>query len=135
MLYNQGIMILPIANIVSGFVLSAPKLKEWFSKGEEDITKVEKAISKFSTHIGVVILILGVVGLLKRASLFGIMYDWNWHFGSSYPQAIIAILMGLLLCANFFAKWPAFHSKIVELRKYSEWIGILGILIGAGSLI
>ena len=126
-------MILPIANIISGFVLGAPKLKEWFAK--KDIENAEASLNKFRGKIGVIILVLGVVGLIKRMSLFGIMYDWSWHYGSSYPQALIAIVMGLILCANFFTKWPSLHSRIVEMNKYSEWLGILGILIGIGSLI
>lgn len=92
-------------------------------------------MEKFRTPIGIIILVLGVVGLLKRMSLFGMMYGWSWQYGASYPQSLIAIAMGLLLCANFFAKWPALHGKIVEMNKYSEWIGILGILVGVGSLI
>ena len=126
-------MILPIANVLTGFVLSAPKLKELFLK--QDIEKAEGALNGFRTPIGVAILLLGVVGLLKRASLFGIMYEWSWNYGSSYPQALIAIVMGLLLCANFFSKWPALHSRIMEINKYSEWIGIPGIFICLGSLI
>ena len=126
-------MILPIANIISGFVLAAPKLKEWF--GEKHIERAHGALNKWRTLIGVIILVLGIVGLLKRASLAGLRYEWSWHYGSSYPQAIIAIIMGVLLCASLFSKWPTFHSKIVEINKYSEWIGILGILVGASSVL
>jgi hypothetical protein len=126
-------MILPIVNIVSGFILGAPKLKEWFLR--QQIENAENALSGFRTAVGVVVLILGIVGLLKRMSLAGLMYEWSWHYGSSYPQALIAIVMGLLLCANFFSKWPALHSRIVAMSKYSEWLGILGILVGAGALL
>ena len=126
-------MILPIANVISGFVLGAPKLKEWFAK--KDIERAETSLNKFRGKIGVIILVLGIIGLIKRMSLFGIMYDWSWHYGSSYPQALIAIIMGLLLCANFFAKWPSLHTRIVKLNEYSEWLGILGMLVGIGSLI
>ena len=125
-------MILPIANIVSGFVLASPKLKEWF--GKEHIENAEGKLEKLRTPIGVIVLLLGIVGLMKRMS-FIFMYEWSWHYGSSYPQALIAILMGLLLCANFFSRWPALHSKIVAVNQYSEWLGILGILIAIGSLI
>ena len=126
-------MILPIANIISGFVLAAPKLKEWFAK--KDIENAETTLNKFRGHIGVAILILGIVGLIKRMSLFGILYEWSWHYGSSFPQGLIAIVIGLLLCSNFSTKWPTLHSKIVEMNKYSEWLGILGILIGIGSIL
>ena len=126
-------MILPITNIVAGFLLGASKIKEWFAKG--DIEKAEGSLTKFRTPIGIIILFLGVLGLIKRMSFFGTMYSWSWNYGSSFPQAIIAILMGLLLCANYFAKWPTLHSKIMKMNEYSEWLGILGILIGVGSLI
>jgi len=128
-------MILPIANVVSGFVLSVPKLKEWFSKGSGDITTAESALNKYRTPLGVIILLLGLFGLIKRMSLFGIMYEWSWHYGSSFPQSIIAILMGLILLAHFFARWPALHARIMQLEKYGDWLGILGILVGFGSLI
>ena len=126
-------MILPIANIISGFVLAAPKLKEWFAK--HDIEHAEGALNKFRLPIGIIILILGIVGLLKRASLAGLSYEAAWHYGSSYPQALIAIVMGLLLCTNLFAKWPTLHSRIMTMNKYSEWLGILGLVIAIGSLI
>ena len=119
-------MILPIVNVIAGFVLAAPKLKEWFAK--QHIEGVEGALNRFRAHIGFIVLLVGLVGLLKRMDVV-IRYDWSWHYGSSFPQAIIAIVMGLLLCANFFSKWPAVHSKIMKLNKYSGWIGILGILL------
>lgn len=126
-------MILPIANIVVGFLLSAPKLKEWFLK--QNIESAEASLNKYRTPIGVIILILGIVGFLKRMSWAGIMYEWSWNYGSSFPQSIIAIIMGLVLCANFFSKWSSIHSRVVAMSRHSEWIGIVGIVIGAGSLI
>ena len=125
-------MILPIANIIASFVLVAPKLKEWF--GKEHIENAEGKLEKFRAPIGVIVLLLGVVGLMKRMS-FIFMYEWSWHYGSSYPQGMVAILMGLLLCANLFSRWPTLHSKIVAMNQYSEWFGILGILIVIGSMI
>ena len=126
-------MILPIVNIISGFLLGAPKIKEWFLK--QQIEGMEKALMKFRIPIGVIVLLLGIVGILKRMSLAGLMYEWSWHYGSSFPQAIIAIVIGLHLCADFFSRWPILHSRIIKFNKYREWIGILGILIGAGSII
>lgn len=134
-------MILPIANIVSGFVLSAPKLKQWFSKGnsnvEGDIAKAEGALEQFRTPLGVIVLVLGVLGLLQSLRVFGMMqYGFGFGYGSGYLlQAIIAILMGLILSAHFFARWPAFHARIMQIEKYGDWIGILGMIIGVGSLI
>jgi hypothetical protein len=125
-------MILPIANVVSGFVLSAPKLKEWFAKKE--VEGAEGALNKYRTPIGVIVLVLGIIGLLQRMTLAGFMYGWTWSYGS-FPQSIIAIVMGLLLTANFFSKWPAFHAGILKMNHYAEWLGILGIIIGIGSLI
>jgi hypothetical protein len=125
-------MILPIANILAGFLLAAPKLKEWFLK--QHIESTEGTLNKFRAPIGIIILLLGIVGLIKRMSLFGIMYEWSWHYGSSFPQGIIAILMGLLLCANFFSKWPTLHVRIMGVSKYGEWLGILGILVALSAL-
>ena len=126
-------MILPIANFIVGFVLAAPRIKEWFAK--QSIEKVEEPLNKFRFPIGIIILILGIVGLLKRMSLAGLRYEWSWHYGSSFPQALIAIVMGLLLCANFFTKWPTFHTRIMAMKKYSDWLGILGMLMSISSLL
>ena len=126
-------MILPIANIISGFLLAAPKLKEWFAK--KQIESAQGALHKFRTPIGLIVLLIGLLGLIKRMSLFGIMYEWSWHYGSSFPQALAAIVMGLLLSANFFSTWPPIHSRIITMHKYSEWVGILGMVIGVGSFL
>jgi tetrahydromethanopterin S-methyltransferase subunit C len=123
-------MILPIANIVSGFVLAAPKLKTLGMA--KDIETAEGKLNRFRGTIGLVILVLGLIALLVRANIFNFYVPYLW---SSYPQAIIAILMGLILSMNFFVKYNAIHQRIVILERHAEWIGILGILVGLFALI
>lgn len=121
-------MLIVIVNIIAGFMLAAPMLKKL--GGQQQIDQAQGALNNFRGGIGIIALILGVLALLERLSLFG--YYLGLYFG--FPQAIIAILMGLLLAANFFQKYPGMHKFIVSLESYSEWIGILGILIGLSAL-
>lgn len=122
-------MIIQVSNIVSGFVLASPKLKEL--GGKETIEKAESSLNKFRGTIGLIALVLGITALLERMQFempIGLL-------GSSYPQAIIAIVIGLILSARLFAGYPAIQSIIKQLSGYAEWIGIAGIVVGLYSLL
>ncbi len=124
-------MILQTANIVSGFVLSSSKIKEH----EKVRTHVERVENLFLPHretIGIVVLVLGVVGLLAR---LGLSFLWFSILGVSYPQAIPAILIGLVLSESRFRKYPAFHKFIVLLTQHQVAIGFVGMASGLGSLL
>lgn len=123
-------MIIQTANIVSGFLLAAPRIKEWGAK--EHIEKAESALNKFRGAIGLVELVLGFLALIER---LGFVYFFIPSFGSSFPQAIPAIAIGAILSAHLFERFPAVHNIIAELKAYEIWIGIVGILVGLGSLL
>jgi hypothetical protein len=123
-------MIIQLSNVVSGFILAAPKLKTLAAK--EHVEQAESKLNEFRGTIGLIELVIGVVALLQR---MGIVYFYFPLLGSSYPQALIAIAIGLILSANFFEKWPSVHEQIDKLENYGEWIGVLGIAVGLLSLI
>ena len=123
-------MIIQIFNIISGFILAAPKLKEFGAK--EHIETAERKLSPFAGTIGIIELILGLLALIER---MGLAYFPIPQFGSSYPQALPAIAIGLILAASTFEKYSAVTNFIATLKEYAVWIGIMGILVGLGSLL
>ena len=123
-------MIIQIANIGAGFILAAPKVKQYVGKNE--IEKFEKVIAPYLNHVGLIELAIGTLALLTR---FGIT---NFHisdFGASFPQAIPAMLMGALIAVGFFDKYPKPQEYIAKLEKYHVELGFLGIAVGVGSLL
>ncbi len=127
-------MIIQIANIISGFLLAAPQLKTLVKNKQVvgNISSVESTLSKWSRPIGIIELVLGVIALIERVTYATIVPFY--YYGSSYPQALIAILIGLLLASHLFDKNQFIREKIVLLRPYSALVGILGILIGLFSI-
>lgn len=123
-------MILQLANIVCGFLLAASRLKEFGAR--ETIEKLEAALSPYRARLGLAELILGILALVER---LGVLHVPIPEFGSSFPQALPAIAMGLVLGADYFAKYPDIHARISQLKEHAEWIGILGIAVGLGSLL
>jgi hypothetical protein len=122
-------MVIQVVNIVGGFVLAAPKIKEWVSK--EHVEGAEQKLNKFRGTIGLVALILGVIALLGNLGLYYPPYMlWGMPL-----QSIAAVVIGLILSANFFAKWPKVAAFVASLEKNSEWIGIAAIIIGILGLI
>lgn len=124
-------MVLQTANIVAGFVLGASKLKEFGAK--EHIEKGEGHLAPFRNMIGIAILVLGVLGLLDRMGIMNIRIPFL-GLGSSYPQALPAIAMGLLLSSHLFQKFTGLHTFIEKMRPYEGWLGIYGILTGLVSI-
>ncbi len=124
-------MVLQTANIVGGFLLSASTLKTFGAK--EYIEKGEGFFAPFRSIIGVAILVLGVIGLIQRLGLIYINIPF-FGLGASYPQALPAIAMGLLLASHLFEKFPGLHSLIEKMRPYEGWLGIYAILTGLVSI-
>lgn len=122
-------MIIQIANIVSGFLLAAPKLKEWGAK--QQVEKAQSKLVVYSSTIGIIELVIGVIALLDR---MGIIF-YVPSLGASYPQAIPAILIGLILSARRFEKHPSWKNFIVKISGYQIWLGLIGILVGLWSLL
>ena len=126
-------MIIQATNIVAGFILAAPKLKALVGGGaKEQLEAAQTKLSGFQGTIGIVELILGVIALVERLS---IAHFYIPSYGSSFPQAFAAIAIGLILSANLFEKYPSVHDFIGKLKVHSEWIGIVGIAVGAGSFL
>ena len=122
-------MIIQIANIVAGFILAAPRLKQWLTLSQ--VGEAEAKLSKFRGTIGMVELVIGVIALLVRVGFPSPIY----MLGASFPQAIAAIAIGLILSAEFFRKYPQVDQVVVKLEQHSEWIGLAGMAVGIGSII
>jgi hypothetical protein len=123
-------MVIQTTNIIAGFLLAAPKLKQ-FGAGEH-VEAMHGKLLAFSGTIGVIELVLGILALVER---MGLAYFPIPMFGSSYPQAFPAIAIGLILSAHLFEKYPAIHDFIAKLKVYEVSLGILGIAIGLGSIL
>ncbi len=123
-------MILQVLNIVGGTLLASNKIAAIV--GPEKIAKMQTAVLPYRTHAGIVLFISGLLGLIER---LGIVYVGIANLGSSFPQAIAAILAGLLLGATFFGKFPQMQKLLSVLTPYSSWIGIIALAIGLGSML
>lgn len=119
-------MIIQITNAVSGFVLSASKLKEVVGgRGAEHIATAETKINAFRGTLGVVELVLGAVALIER--IIG--------QGGSFPQSVAALACGALLVPHLFEKYPSVKAFVGRMRPYEIWIGVAALLIGIGSIL
>lgn len=123
-------MVIQTTNIIAGFLLAAPKLKQF--GGGEHIEALHGKLLAFSGMIGVIELVLGVLALIER---MGLAYFPIPSFGSSYPQALPAIAIGLILSAHLFEKYPIMRDFIMKLKVYEVSLGIFGIVVGLGSLL
>jgi len=124
-------MLLQVMNIIAGFLLAAPKIMEFGAK--DIVKKAEKNLRPFEGLIGWVVLILGVVMLVQRMTLTSALY---WYYsGSSFTQAIPAILMGLILLGDFFKKQKGFERFIKDIEPFKIWIGFWGIAAGLFSIL
>lgn len=123
-------MIIQSANIVSGFILATPKLREFGAK--EFVDKLSDTLRPYQNTIGLTVLALGVLGLIAR---LGILSMGIPMFGASFPQSIPAILIGLIMSESHFVKYPAIHQHIVKLVPHKVSIGLLGMAVGIGSIL
>ncbi len=123
-------MVMQILNIVAGSLLAAPKLKEW------GIGKVvdqwEAWIGGARETIGLVTLVLGLLALIDRLGVLNVPIP---EFGSSFPQSLPAIAIGLLLATRFVEKYPTLQNIVRLLVPHSPWIGLIGMSVGIGSLL
>ena len=123
-------MIIQIANIVSGFVLAAPKLGELGAK--ERVSEIHARLAGFAGTIGVVELVLGLLALIERMGLVSFPIPM---FGASYPQALPAIAVGLILSCHLFESHKEIHDLIVRLKVYEVSLGFCAMVSGAVSLL
>lgn len=123
-------MIIQITNIIAGFILSAPKLKELIGgKGAEHIVAAETKLNAFRGTIGVIELVLGAVALIEHLGIFR-----DTGIGSSFPQAFAALACGALLAPHLFEKYPVIQAHVEKMKPYTVWIGLAGLVIGLGSI-
>jgi len=120
-------MIFQLTNILGGTLLYASHHKKLFvgMPGGEALLRV----SPHEDRVGLVVFILGVVALLERVNVLSLGIS-----GSSFPQALPAILIGLSLGSPLMR-----HASMVRIAKtlepYRSVIGIAGVLSGLGSLL
>ncbi len=123
-------MLLQLLNIAMGFVATLPGLqKRGLVQGQREL---EEKIAPYVPALGLVGLTVGIIGFLIRVDLLPIFIA---PLGASYPQAIPAILLGLLLAAPHFQKYDILGKASDTIKPYTFEIGIIGIASGLGSLL
>lgn len=124
-------MILQFVNTISGFVLAAPKLKEFFGgKAAEHISTAETKLASFRGTLGTIDLVFGALALFMRV---GFMHGGT--FGASFPQAFAALACGALLSPSLAEKFPSMKSVIEKLKPYEVWVGMGALFVGLGSIL
>lgn len=123
-------MIVQLGNVVSGFILAAPKLKEMGAKGQ--IEQVEARLNPVRGTIGLIVLISAGISFLQSV---GLVYLNYFLFGAGPLQALVGLLIGLILCATWFEKFPKVHEFIQKIKVYEIWIGMVGVVIGIIGLL
>lgn len=123
-------MILQLANIASGAVLALPGCKAYLN--EETFLRLESALKPWRENIGLVMLVLGLIGLLDRLNILPFYIP---EFGSSFPQALPALLTGALLALPKLERYPALAVHIHKLAPYALPLGLISIASGLGSLL
>ncbi len=123
-------MIIQLTNIVAGALLAAPKVAEWGAK--DAAHTFERVLAPYARIIGAVELGCGVLALAMRMGLIWLPIK---NFGASYPQAIPAILVGLILCAGYFSNIAALKQLVEKMEPYKAWIGIAAFASGLNSIL
>jgi hypothetical protein len=122
-------MIIQVANIGAGFILAAPKFKQYV--GRREIERFERVIAPYLNQVGLVELGVGVVALLTRLGISNFHIN---YFGASFPQAIPAIVMGAVIATRYFSQYPKIGTYIKLVEKYRIELGFLGIAAGLVSI-
>jgi hypothetical protein len=122
-------MILQILNIVGGAIVASGKMAELF--GQERVASIKNSVAPYESRLGLVLIVIGLIGLLERLGIF----NTGLRLGSSFPQVIPLIAIGLLLAAPLLEKYPSLKKVTDALQPYSPWIGLAAIACGLGSLL
>jgi hypothetical protein len=123
-------MILQIINILAGFLLALPGLKE--RGAQEWLTTIEAKSAPWKDTLGLLTLVVGIIGLLDRIHLIPWFIP---ELGSSFPQAIPAILTGALLALPKLERYPVIAAQIKRFTPHVFPLGLLGVAVGLGSLL
>jgi hypothetical protein len=122
-------MLIQLANIACGVILLNPELnnsKTFKTFGH----KLHSITHPYLQHIGIIECVLGIAMLLDRMDILRLHNLW-----SSYPQALIAIPMGLLLASSYFHKYELTRKIITAINPYRAYIALGGIIVGLNSLL
>ncbi len=123
-------MIMQLANITAGAILAAPKVAEWGAK--DAAGKFVHVLAPYAQIIGAIELGCGILALLER---MGFIWLPIQSFGASYPQAIPAILVGLILAAGYMSNIASLKQLIEKIQPYKAWIGIAAFASGLNSIL
>jgi hypothetical protein len=127
--YNQKYMIMQIVNIASGVVGAASLVREKIT--HQEVHGALDKVHPYEMRIGVVTVVFGLMALVERLGLV----HFGLPLGSSFPQALPAIALGLVLGAPYFERISFLKSIIAFLAPYREWLGLIAIASGLGSLL
>lgn len=125
-------MILQFLNIAAGFILAVPEFKNHFSTQKELFERISIYTASWKETFGLVTLAFGVIGLLVRLNLLPAFIP---ELGSSFPQAIPAILIGTVLALPKLERFPTLATHVRKLLPYTFPLGLLGVAVGIGSLL
>ena len=122
-------MLIQLANILGGALLAAPFIIRYVT--HTSIDSFFKRISLYQAEIGVGVLLIGFLALIERLGIF----FFNINLGSSFPQALPAIAVGLLLGYPLLKKFGFLESIVSSLERHKVAIGLAAIVVGVGSLL
>ncbi len=122
-------MIVQLVNIGGGMLLGSEYIKEKFHG--ENVDKLFNTLHPFEARIGVGVALLGSLALIERIGLL----HFSLPLGSSFPQAIPAIMTGLLLGAPILSRYHFLKYLIDQLVPHRTVIALLSIACGLGSLL
>ena len=122
-------MLIQLANIIGGVLLSAAFISQRLANKSADDTI--RRIQLYEAEIGVGVLICGILALIERLGIF----FFNIKLGSSFPQAIPAILVGIILGYPLLRQFGFLDGVVRALTPHRTLIGIIAFLCGLGSLL
>ncbi len=122
-------MILQIINIASGVVGASSFIKDKITHA--DAHSALDTVRPYEAKIGLVTAVFGLLALIER---LGLIY-FNLSLGSSFPQALPALLLGLVLGAPYFERIAFLKPIIAHLAPHRQWLGLIAIASGLGSLL
>ncbi len=94
--------------------------------------RLESWLNGVREKLGLAALILGALALIDRLGVLNVPIP---EFGASFPQAVPALALGLLLAAGIAAKYPVLGRIRQTLEPETAWVGLLGMAVGIGSLL
>ncbi len=119
-----------LLNTAGGALAAAPMIKKYLPlEVAQKIGALEQRVNAYRGIFGIALMVIGAIGLLQRLDIL-----WLGLGGSSFPQSIALLAVGLSLAPHTFEKWPAVHAYAQKIEPYTEWVGIAAIAVGLGSI-